>query len=404
MKVLKLTSLPLSILSTALLLLASPARAQVLVQDTDAPSAQERDAKQEDAQRRKAEKKAAAKRRKSERKAAAAKKKARAAADEEEAASKQKAGDKKAAPKKKDTAKQESDRPQGLPQRNDARPIRGDGEYVKLIQQLEQGMAALRAVGAKAELKRIAEIADRLREERAAVKGMLEREQRVARAKQLDLEELETRVKIIGLAARGCGQAGHESAAKRLGQVIRVGKMMLAGAPEERIQKAYEAAPQSEELIDLLKKASHLYAERDQKENAHHCASLAKFYSERYAGSAKRERVAAPPQGRTFDLRELADRVEVLRLARDAQQEAGYEAGVKQMNEMIHVGELQLEGASQEKIVQVLSGELTMEKVIGHLRSSAKHYRAWRRPQRAKACAALAEFYVKREAQRAAER
>jgi hypothetical protein len=217
------------------------------------------------------------------------------------------------------------------------------------------------------------------------------------------IEDLNRRIEILGLALAGLKRAGNEDRAHRMGRFLHVAELQRDGAEREAIAQAADGLT-IDMTIELLKKASSLYKEWGAKERAQACKQLAEYYARRAGSEAEhteqdrpdRERAERVDQERNFE--ERAQRLDVLRLARAAHAEANHPDAKDILERAIRVGELQMKGASAEKIAKATEG-LSMEMIVELTQGAAKLYQQWNHRDRAAACTSLAEFYLRRDEQ-----
>ena len=215
-------------------------------------------------------------------------------------------------------------------------------------------------------------------------------------------ESLAFRVDVIRAARKAYREVRDERAIDALEHALVYGELALEDADADELERAAAQVPDLWTLAELLERSSHLYAEWDDDERAFLTGSLADHYRERAEAEGERRPDAHGGHDDHLPVEALADRaarVEVLRWARDAHVEAGWETAADELNRFVHIGELQLEGADGEALAEYSRG-LSMEQLTEHVARAARFYAEWGREGRAASCAALADFYVDRDAAR----
>ena len=97
------------------------------------------------------------------------------------------------------------------------------------------------------------------------------------------------------------------------------------------------------------------------------------------------------------ELGDLRKRLAILRTASEAHALAGNESCAAAIQQGLHVGEMQLEGAPEDAIEQTFEG-LTMERLIECIEAAGVEWEASGCETCAERCRSLAAYYVRREA------
>jgi len=275
--------------------------------------------------------------------------------------------------------------------------LRSDGEYVKLIEGLEYGMEALKKLGNERELKHLAAIADGLRQERK--KAQHERQQGAARGGDSEIAEVRRRLGVLRFAVHGFVEAGDHAAAERVELAMRARELAIEGVRGEKLAKVREAAPAREELAGHLARAAQLWDEWGHETKARLLGELAETYAEqarrRQGREGAREREAT-------GLDDLNARLEIVRYALAAHTEAKHPDAQEMLEWLLAIGQAQADGTPPPKISNVRG--LSMGTIIELLQGASGLYREWGNGERARQCNQLAEFYARRERERARER
>lgn len=94
------------------------------------------------------------------------------------------------------------------------------------------------------------------------------------------IEDLNRRIEILVFARDALARAGHEDGAHTMKRFITVAELQRKGADDETIAQAFEGLSMGR-TIELLQKASGIYAERRMEEHAAACNQLAEYYAAR---------------------------------------------------------------------------------------------------------------------------
>lgn len=274
-----------------------------------------------------------------------------------------------------------------------------------------------------------------------------DREREGEREQRGGIEDLGRRIEILHLAYAALAEAGKEDWAHRMGRFIRVAEMQAAGAEGEALEQAFEGLSMGM-TIELLQKATGLYREWGQKERASSCNQLAEFYAARERGQseggereraqanereraqanererragAERERAQANERERAQanererragaererarargSLENREQRIVILRFAYNAWRESENQRAADLMERVLHLAELQLTGAGDERIAEASEG-LTQGAIIELVQGAQRLYTKRGNQERAAACRRLVEFYKNRAESREGE-
>ncbi len=287
---------------------------------------------------------------------------------------------------------------------------RSDEEYAELIERLELGMGALRELGKEDALHRLARIADEVRKERQMARDDRGRdrererlpERLTAREGNSEIDVVRKRLKVMRLAVDGYMEVGDVHAAERVEYAMHARELAIEGRRDEEAARIREAAPDREELVGLLRRASHLYQEWGNEKKAGLLLELARTYHEQARRIQQRATRGEAREGErpATRLDDLNKRLEIVRQALAAHTRLGHADARDILERLLVVGEMQAEGASDQSIAQAAEG-LSMGTIIELLQQASAQYREWRLPAQARACNQLAEFYARRERERA---
>jgi hypothetical protein len=228
-----------------------------------------------------------------------------------------------------------------------------------------------------------------------------------------DIGQLDHRIEILGFAHEAFVEAGASERVAQMERFLAGAELQRSGASQDELRRAFDGISM-ESVVRALQQASQLYAQRGWERRSAACHELAAYYAERYdieLGHAPRieqhdehaSEHAEAGHGAHTDARDLEDRaqrVEILRLAREAHARGGNLEAAEILERTVRLGELQLENADPEAIARAQSG-LSMEGIIAAVESASRLWAEAGSEQRAEACARLADFYVRREQGRA---
>lgn len=212
-----------------------------------------------------------------------------------------------------------------------------------------------------------------------------------------DINELGYRIDILRMARKAFAEAGDREHAGRMERFIHGAELQQSGAPEEQIVQAFEGFSMGL-VIELLQRASRLWREFGHAPQAEACNELAEFYVRRErerGGEGERQERDRPERHRDWNLEDRAQRMEILRLARAAHAEAGHREAAGQMERILHLAELQLEGADDAAISEAAQG-LSQEMIIDLVRQASGLYAEWGNAGRARSCELLTQYYLER--------
>ena len=214
-------------------------------------------------------------------------------------------------------------------------------------------------------------------------------------AEARDLNSLEQRVRILDWARGAHAEAGREDGAELLQNAVHYGKQLLQGADVPAAAAA--GVPSLGNLSELLQVAAQLYAEWGQGDRQHACLSLAGYYrrllGEEGETDAREERHAADRAG---DISDLAHRLEVIRHAQAAHEEAGHGESAAGLGQYLHMSEVLKSSPRGNAGGDDFSG-MNRGPLIELLRGAHDLCAKWGHEQRAMSFQRLAEFYAQRE-------
>lgn len=295
-----------------------------------------------------------------------------------------------------------------LAQDEEREQIRSDEAYEELIHRLELGMDALKELGKEDALHHLERIADEVRKERQGARRARRQERagveqrRVRDEARSEIDVVRERLKVMRLAVDAYLEAGDVHAAELVELAMHSRELAIEGRRDEKAASIRERAPDREKLAGLLKRAAHLWAEWGHEKRAGALAELAQTFAEQ--ARRRQERAARgetrEPESTDGRLDDLKVRLEIVRLALGAHARMGHADARDILERLLVVGEMQAEGASDQSIAQAAEG-LSMGIIIELLQRASGQFREWDMGERARACNQLAEFYARRERERA---
>jgi hypothetical protein len=245
------------------------------------------------------------------------------------------------------------------------------------------------------------------------------------------LADVRQRLEILSLVRAALAEAGREPAAERVSAALAYGKLLVNGANDARLAAAAADVPTLGQLSELAQVAAKLYAERGDARRAKLTGALALHYRER-AGAADEEsadedaddvseedddadadeeaefeaddadddekRADDDDHERAPGLADLGRRLEIIRLARAAHAEAGWEGATAALDRALAFGRLVLEGASDETLAAHSTDVPSLPELSELLERAAGMHREWGHPDRADLCRELAAHYRSRSA------
>jgi len=119
--------------------------------------------------------------------------------------------------------------------------------------------------------------------------GGEEREAESERDAEGNIEDLNHRIEILRFALDAFTRAGHEESAHTMRRFLHVAELQREGADDRALAQAFEGLSM-ERTIELLQKASGIYAEWGVEERAETCNQLAEFYAAREHGRTTEDR------------------------------------------------------------------------------------------------------------------
>lgn len=272
-----------------------------------------------------------------------------------------------------------------------AEPESEDDELHGLLEDLERAAHALEVLGDREALHHVLGAAASLRER---IEGERHSD---------DINELSTRLDILREARHAWAEIERKEQVNYLNRVLHVGELQMEGASAEALAEAMQGVS-LETLIELLEQASNIWAEFGDEHRSKRCAHLAEYYANRGEGDDEdhdhehevHEHDDDGEHGFPEWLEKRGARVEILALSAKALAEAGDEEAADHMQRFAHLGHLQVQEVSDERIAEASVG-LNMEAAIHQLRDAAEHLEHKGKHEAAHACALLSEWYVRRD-------
>jgi hypothetical protein len=267
------------------------------------------------------------------------------------------------------------------------KPI-GVEEAKKILEGLEHGMGALKALGRHDEAMRLAKIADGLR---AKVKAKYQHEKGRAATKKRGDDEREMarkQLEIMRTAMHGLLEAEKEDLAHRLEWAIHALELRLEGRRDPEAVKVYEGAPDREQIVELLNYSAKLWVEFGHEKKAESIRWLARWLLDR-GGERRKER----PRERDGNRREreiVEHRIEIMKMALPALLEAEKRDAADLLERAVHAYRLLLEGrrdAEARKVIESAPSRGQQAEILTH---AGKLWRKFGNEDKSEACLRLA--------------
>ena len=137
--------------------------------------------------------------------------------------------------------------------------------------------------------KRLASLIERLEIGMSALEELERRDAESERDAEGNIEDLNHRIEILRFALDAFTRAGHEESAHTMRRFLHVAELQREGADDRALAQAFEGLSM-ERTIELLQKASGIYAEWGVEERAETCNQLAEFYAAREHGRTTEDR------------------------------------------------------------------------------------------------------------------
>lgn len=171
------------------------------------------------------------------------------------------------------------------------------------------------------------------------------------------------------------------------------------GSTNRETQGGKAVVAQLQRAVTGLEQARRALVELGDREIAERVGVLLREVRER----AEQRGLAGPRGPDAMGLNDRARRVEIIELAGRAHAEAGHEEAADALRRFARIGRMQVEGLDLSTEPELGRG-LTMGRLIGLIWDAARLYRGADRPEAARLCGDLAEFYLRRERERSAGR
>jgi hypothetical protein len=160
-----------------------------------------------------------------------------------------------------------------------AHPERSDANLEDILDGLERGIGALRALGDMDEAARLEKIANGVREE------MRHRREPERGPGPEDRKALDRQIDVLQLAKKAWAERGYERAVEKEELAILTRKHALAGRTDDEAKELRAKAPDLGALAELLIGAAQFWKEHDNEKASHACLTLGEEFVQR----AKRE-------------------------------------------------------------------------------------------------------------------
>lgn len=200
------------------------------------------------------------------------------------------------------------------------------GEPSEILERLEMGMAALRALGRHEELERLEHIAAGLRERLQHQATQRHRDERAAAAADLarqlsgrpqqrkpdsEREAALRNLKIMRYAVEALAESQHPDAADLVERALRVREMALEGRRDEEARRMRASSPDAAQLVELLAMAGEILQDKGRSERAAAVGQLSRQLHERLRRDRARPRATDRRDG-ADRLQRFMERVETL--------------------------------------------------------------------------------------------
>ncbi len=259
-----------------------------------------------------------------------------------------------------------------------------DQELREIMEGLERGIRALRALDRPDEAERLLRIARDVGhelEERA--------QRREGAAKELAAARHELEVYRIAMHALREAERKQEMAA--LERVIHAVELSLEGKHPDKARAAWKKAPGREGRIEILLLAGEIWRKFERAEKAEICQKLARHFQEQ---SRKRK-------GHEREREIVRARLEVLRFAMKAMLEAERRDAAEMLEHAIHARELALEGRRDEKAKRIRESAPKVGQLAELLHAAARIWDEFGHEGKAARCRELSEEYGEQARKRA---
>jgi hypothetical protein len=253
------------------------------------------------------------------------------------------------------------------------KPISVD-EAKKILEGLEHGMGALKALGRHDEVKRLAKIADELR---AKLKAGSRADDERAMAKE--------RIETMRIAMHGLLEAEKRDLAHRLEQAIHALELRLEGRRDPEALKVYEGAPNREQQIELLIHAVKIWDELGHETKAERIETLVRELKAR-GGERRKEEGRGDRREREI----VERRIEVMKMALPALLEAEKRDAADLLERSIHAYRLLLEGRRDAEAREIIGAAPSRGQQAEILALAGNLWRKFGNADKAEACLRLA--------------
>jgi len=226
----------------------------------------------------------------------------------------------------------------------------------KILRGLEQGMAALRALGKRDALDIMERVTAQYKEELAARRRHAGQDDERAVAKK--------QLAIMRYALEGLIKAGHERAADQLERAIHARRLALEGRRDDEAIHIRESAPSLGAQVELLLLSARLLDQAGRTERAVAVREL----GEKFSAKLRRQQ----GRGQERERQEARRTLRIVRYAVDALFAANRRDAADILEHAMHAHELALEGRRDDEAMRIRKSVPGHEQIVRALRLGAE--------------------------------
>jgi hypothetical protein len=252
-------------------------------------------------------------------------------------------------------------------------------ELREILEGLEHGIGALKALGREEEAEHLARIA---KEVRGELDGREPKRMPISR------DDAKRQIEVMRMGMKAFLEKDRHDAAERLEHGVHALELALEGRTDEEAMRIRKHAPRREELAKLLLTAGEIYRGFRLPDRAEAVEKLGRLY----AGLAKDEHRETDRKGPSDEDRaRIHHQLEVLRMARVALREGERPDLAERVEKLIHAGELALEGGHEQEVRKTVEWLLREGDIVEVLQLASNLWRKFGQGDKAEAVANLAE-------------
>lgn len=209
----------------------------------------------------------------------------------------------------------------------------GEAELKKIMQGLEHGIGALKALGKNDLAEALARVAKEVRGRREGPRE----------------EDAKKQIEIMQMAMKAFREKDRHDAAERVERAIHAFKLSLAGRRDQEANEIRERAPKRPELAELMARAGEIYRELRMIDRAEMVEGLGRRLAGRTEGRKPDTEREAPER---MNARHI---LEVLGNAKHGLLEAERRDLAEKVEHLMHAMELSLEGRHDEEAQRIIN-------------------------------------------------